>query len=51
MNLTTLKSLARRGQELYASKYMRKQWVRKTVSMLERGKHLLSLENSPKRIH
>lgn len=39
--LQDLKTLARKGQQFYASKYMRRQWFKGTVRLIEEGKHML----------
>jgi hypothetical protein len=34
-----IRDLVKRGKELYSNKSMRKQWVRKTIVLHERGRH------------
>jgi len=40
MSLHHLKTIARKGMELYANKHMRKQWIRKHAYLMESGRHV-----------
>jgi hypothetical protein len=40
MTLQTIKPLMRKARELYPSRHMRKQWVRKHCYLVETGKHV-----------
>jgi hypothetical protein len=51
MNLEQLKQLARKGQSFYANKYMRRQWLYRTVKLLDEGKHLALNGKFPERVH
>jgi hypothetical protein len=51
MRLDQLKQLTRKGQQLYANKHMRKQWVRKHSYLVETGKHVAINGKYPERAH
>jgi len=45
MTRQQIKPLIKRGKELYPNKFMRHQWVRKSLHLYETGAHLLTLGN------
>lgn len=51
MSLQDIKTLTRKGMQFYPKKHERKQWVRKTVELMESGKHLLINGKFPQKFH
>ena len=51
MNLSDIKTIARKGMTYYPKKCERKQWVKKTVELIESGKHMLINGKFPQKMH
>jgi hypothetical protein len=50
MTLQTIKPLMRKARELYPSRHMQHQWVRKYSYLIESGKHVVINGKYPTRL-
>lgn len=51
MSLQNIKPLMRKARELYPSRHMQHQWVRKYSYLMESGKHVALNGKYPERMH